>query len=208
VCSPTLGELAAGAEGIGTVRTTFVREIGSTIVEYDPERPPRAARGRAAAVMAHHAGVYLLFLDKAGSPGDRDFVLGGVSIHASRWHHLRERWIAVAGAHGRPVRADVKWSNLNRSGELAGLLADVLVECAVTSFVVVLQTEEARAVEESLFASLNDVYATALTFIAERSQRFLAHHEDYGAIILDQRQKAQDEPRPSLKRPRAVIVGD
>ena len=137
--------------------------------------------------------MYLLFLDEAGAPEDRDFVLGGVAVHASQWHHLRERWIAVAGADGRPVEAEVKWFNLKRTGQLAGLLADVLVESGVSSFVVVLRTKEGRAAAESLFASPDDVYATALMFVAERFQRFLAHHQDYGAIILDERQGAQDE---------------
>lgn len=99
----------------------------------------------------------------------------------------------MAGAEGRPAQAEVKWLNLKDTGRLASQLADVLVECGVTSFVVVLRTDEGDAAAESLFASPQDVYATALMFIAERFQRFLAHRHDYGAIILDQRQKAQDE---------------
>lgn len=137
--------------------------------------------------------MYLLFLDEAGSPGDPDFVLGGVAVEASRWHQLRDAWFAVAGAQGRPIEAEVKWFKLKRSGQLATRLADVLVECGVTSFVVVLRTDEGGVATESLFASPNDVYATALMFIAERFQRFLAHNDDHGAIILDQREGRQDE---------------
>lgn len=137
--------------------------------------------------------MYLLFLDEAGSPEEREFVLGGVAVDASRWHQLRDRWAAVAGAQGRPADAEVKWFKLKRSGQLAGRLADVLVQCDVTSFVVELRTREGRAVAESLFASPDDIYATALMFIAERFQRFLAQREDHGVIILDEREGSQDE---------------
>lgn len=137
--------------------------------------------------------MYLLFLDEAGSPGEPEFILGGVAVDAGRWHQLRDRWVAVAGAHGRPADAEVKWFKLKRSGQLAGQLADVLVESGVTSFAVELHTTQGRAVAGDLFASPNDIYATALMFIAERFQRFLEHQQDYGAIIVDQREGSQDE---------------
>jgi len=137
--------------------------------------------------------VYLLFLDEAGTPAEREFVLGGVAVEVRRWHELRSRWGAVAGAHGRPAEAEVKWVNLNRTGRLASELADVLVECGVTAFVVELRTREGRTAAEALFASPDDVYATALMFIAERFQRFLVHGDDYGAIVLDHREGTQDE---------------
>jgi hypothetical protein len=132
-------------------------------------------------------------LDEAGTPAEREFVLGGVAVDASRWHQLRSRWGAVAGAHGRPAEAEVKWANLKRTGRLANDLADVLVDCAVTAFVVELRTREGRDEAQSLFASPDDIYATALMFIAERFQRFLVHRDDYGAIILDTREGTQDE---------------
>lgn len=137
--------------------------------------------------------VHLLFLDEAGTPVEREFVLGGVAVDASRWHELRSRWGAVASARGRPAEAEVKWVNLSHTGQLANQLADVLVESGVTAFVVELQTREGRTAAEALFASPDDVYATALMFIAERFQRFLVQRDDYGAIILDHREGTQDE---------------
>jgi len=82
---------------------------------------------------------------------------------------------------------------MNAGRQLAKQLADVLVECGVTAFVVVLRTREGRAAAEELFATPDDIYATALMFIAERFQRFLAHRDDYGAVILDHREGTQDE---------------
>lgn len=138
-------------------------------------------------------GVHLLFLDEAGTPGQPLFVLGGVAILADRWPKLRARWRELAGAGGRPPEAEVKWTNVKRNGHLASRLADVLVECGATAFLVELRTEEGLIAAPELFASPEDVYATALMFVAERFQRFLAHHDDYGAIILDQREGTQDE---------------
>lgn len=149
--------------------------------------------------------MYLLFLDEAGNPREREFVLGGVAIEDRGWHQLRDRWTAVAAAHGRPLEAEVKWFKLKRSGDLAGRLADVLVECGATSFVVVLRPAEGRDAAASLFATPDDVYATALTFIAERFQRFLAQQDAYGAIILDQREGTQDE---RLRRFFRRLAGD
>jgi Protein of unknown function (DUF3800) len=142
---------------------------------------------------AYDLPVYLLFLDEAGTPVDREFVLGGVAVDGRRWHELRSRWGTVASAHGRRAEAEVKWVNLNRTGKLANRLADVLAECGVTAFVVELRTREGRTAAPALFASPDDVYATALMFIAERFQRFLVHRSDYGAIILDHREGTQDE---------------
>jgi hypothetical protein len=92
------------------------------------------------------------------------------------------------------VAAEVKWHNLNRTGDLADRLANVLVECGVTAFVVELRKREGQIAEPALFASPEDVYAAALMLIAERFQRFLVHVGDYGAIILDHREGTQDEP--------------
>ncbi len=61
-----------------------------------------------------------------------------------------------------------------------------------TAFLVELRTEEGRSAAPELFASPEDVYATALMFIAERLQRFLAPQR-LRAIILDQREGTQDE---------------
>jgi hypothetical protein len=137
--------------------------------------------------------VHLLFLDESGSPWQPQFVLGGVAIPADRWPELRSRWRELTSAGGRPREAEVKWTNVKRNGYLASRLADLLVECGITAFLVELETEEGRRVAPELFASPEDTYATALMFVAERFQRFLADQGSYGVVILDQREGTQDE---------------
>ncbi len=137
--------------------------------------------------------MHLLFLDESGAPDQPLFGLGGVAIPADRWVTLRARWMALTSADGRPPNAEVKWTNVKRNGRLAGRLADALVQCGVTAFLVELRIAEGRRVAPELLATPDDAYATALTFVAERFQRFLADRDDYGAIVLDQREGTQDD---------------
>jgi hypothetical protein len=137
--------------------------------------------------------VHLLCLDESGTPSQPRFVLGGVAIAAERWPELRSRWRELTSAGGRPPEAEVKWTNVRRNGCLAGKLADLLVECGVTAFLVDVRSDEGRRVAPELFASPEDIYATALMLIAERFQRFLADRDGYGAVVLDQRERTQDE---------------
>ncbi len=139
------------------------------------------------------AAVHLLFLDESGTPHQPLFVLGGVAIPAERWSELRAGWGRLTSANGRPADAEVKWTNVKRNGHLAGSLADLLVQCGATAFVVELHTAQGRRVAPELFASPEEAYATALMFIAERFQRFLDDRDSYGAIVLDQREGTQDE---------------
>jgi hypothetical protein len=137
--------------------------------------------------------VYLLFLDESGTPSAADFVLGGVAIAGERWHQLRTRWIDIKGTSGRPSRSEVKWSRARSTAGLAARLADLLVEYEATAFAVQLRPEEGHRVAPELFKSGEDTYATALMFLAERFQHFLRYRDDYGVIVLDQRDGRQDD---------------
>src|ERR1700760_3320046 len=137
--------------------------------------------------------MYLLFLDESGTPTAADFVLGGVVIAGERWHQLRTRWTDITGTSGRLSRSEVKWSRARSTAGLAGRLADLLVEYEATAFAVQLRPHEGRRVAPELFQTGEDTYATALMFLAERFQHFLRHRDDYGVIVLDQRDGSQDD---------------
>lgn len=137
--------------------------------------------------------MFLLFLDESGEPTSADFVLGGVAIAGERWQYLRARWLQVSTINGRSREAEVKWSRARTGGGLAGRLLDLLVECDATAFATLLRPDEGRRVAPEFFKSGEDTYATALTFVAERFQRFLRNHDDYGVIVLDPRNGKQDD---------------
>ena len=126
-------------------------------------------------------------------PSAADFVLGGVAIAGERWHQLRTRWIDITGTSERLSRSEVKWSRARSRAGLAARLADLLVEYEATAFAVELRPREGRRVAPELFKSGEDTYATALMFLAERFQHFLRHRDDYGVIVLDQRDGRQDD---------------
>lgn len=137
--------------------------------------------------------MYLLFLDESGTPGGTDFVLGGVAIAGDRWHELRRRWNDTRGLGGEYPESEIKWSRVKRSSELIDRLADLLIDCDATAFAVHLRPPEARKLEPELFKSGEHTYATALMFLAERFQYFLAARDDYGAIVIDHRNGTQDD---------------
>ena len=142
--------------------------------------------------------MYLLFLDESGSPEGRTFALGGVAIRADRWQELRNAWIAALDSEGWPHDKEAKWHGI-RTGEVPPALADRLFEnlagTTMTCFVILLRPIAGRRTEglERFFSDEDGTYATALTFIAERFQRFLLVEDSYGAIILDSRRRDVDD---------------
>jgi Protein of unknown function (DUF3800) len=136
--------------------------------------------------------VYLLFLDESGMPGGTDFVLGGVAIAGERWHELRQRWNDTRGLNGESPESEIKWSRVKRNGALIHRLIDLLTECDATAFAAHLRPREARKLAPELFTSGEHTYATALMFLAERFQQFLADRDDYGVIVIDHRNGTQD----------------
>jgi hypothetical protein len=142
--------------------------------------------------------VHLLFLDESGKPGDKAFALGGVAVRADRWHELRDVWQAACSEHGWPHDKEAKWHGI-RSGEVPPALADALFatlcEAPITCFAVVLRPLAGRQVEglARFFEDDEATYTTALTFIAERFQRYLVEDDSYGVIVLDSRQRDVDD---------------
>jgi hypothetical protein len=140
--------------------------------------------------------VYLLFLDESGDPGGKSFALGGVAVRADEWPALRTRWEQALSGQGWPLDKEPKWHGI-QTGEVPPALADALFEAIaaspVTCFVVVLRPIAGRREESRFFESDEDTYATGLTFIAERFQRFLEDHGSYGVIVLDSRRREVDD---------------
>ncbi len=138
--------------------------------------------------------MYLLFLDDSGTPEDQVFALGGFVVKAEDWHVLRQRWDECLTEAGWPLDRELKWFG-TETGEVPPAVADAAYTCLaslpIECFVTVLYPQMTGY--EKFFGSDENTYATALTFIAERYQRFLAHHESYGVIVLDSRRREVDD---------------
>jgi hypothetical protein len=138
----------------------------------------------------------LLFLDESGRPEDACFAVGGIVVRADQWQELRGRWDACLEQANWPSDKELKWSGVKR-GEVPPAVADQVYECIralpITCFVTVLRPDEGKAQEPELFATSEDTYATALTFLAERFQLHLRQHDSYGVIILDSRRREVDD---------------
>jgi hypothetical protein len=138
--------------------------------------------------------MHLLFLDEAGTPGGDEFVLGGIAVSASRWHRLRSRWGELAWEDGRSPDVEVKWSRMQaRNVEPAYRLAALVIEASATAFTVEMRAQAGRKVAPDLFRTAEDIYASALMFLAERFQLFLAREDSYGVIVIDHRNGEQDD---------------
>jgi hypothetical protein len=140
--------------------------------------------------------VHILFLDESGKPSDRTFAVGGVAVAADRWADLRARWEEALAAYGWPTDREAKWHGI-RTGEVPPALADALFaalcDSPITCFVVVLRPLAGRKLNDGWFATDEDTYATALTFIAERFQRFLAVQDSHGIMVIDSRRPDVDD---------------
>lgn len=141
--------------------------------------------------------MYLLFLDESGVPKeDGIFALGGVAIRSDRWSEVKARWQRCLDGHRWPAGRELKWSGI-RSGEVAPAVADDVYECLaglpIHCLATVLYTETTiEEYREKYFRDPDVIYQTALTFTAERYQRFLAHEDSHGAIVLDSRRFEED----------------
>lgn len=140
--------------------------------------------------------MHLLFLDESGKPSDRSFAIGGIAVRADEWSVLRERWQAAMRGQGWPLEREAKWHGI-QSGEVPPNLADALfgaiAASPVTCFVTILRPIAGRRDGSPLFASEEDTYATGLTFLAERFQRFLEDHDSHVVIVLDSRRREVDD---------------
>ncbi len=142
----------------------------------------------------------LLFLDESGKLGEGGlFALGGIARRDRDWPELRDLWHETLAAHGWPLDREVKWHGI-RTGEVPDALADAvfsaLAAAPFTAYVCVMDTDrgpvECPPAEHRFFRSPEDVYATALMFLAERFQHLLAEEDEVGAIVVDSRFREDD----------------
>jgi hypothetical protein len=142
--------------------------------------------------------MHLLFLDESATPREKTFALGGIAIRADRWHELRDAWRTACQAEGWPPDKEAKWHGI-QTGEVPPRVADALFSALagspITCFAVVLRPVAGRQIEDlkRFFRDDESVYATALTFVAERFQRFLAAKGSYEVIVLDSRRREVDD---------------
>jgi Protein of unknown function (DUF3800) len=140
--------------------------------------------------------MHILFLDESGTPSDRTFAVGGVAVPADEWSKLRAAWTYALAKHRWPIDREAKWHGV-RTGGVPPALADdlfgALADAPITCFVVVLRPLAGRKQRDDLFATDEDTYATALTFLAERFQRFLADRDSHGIMVIDSRRPEVDD---------------
>lgn len=144
--------------------------------------------------------MYLLFLDESGKLDQGGlFALGGLVVRDSDWPELRGLWQDTLRGQGWPLDREVKWHGI-RKGEVPPALADAVYAALGAApaqfFVTVLDLDAGPRVfppaEYAYFRSPEDAYATALMFLAERFQHFLAGMDDLGLIVVDNRFKEDD----------------
>jgi hypothetical protein len=140
--------------------------------------------------------VWFLFLDESGRPDQDDlFALGGVAVRDRDWHLLRDKWQGVLREHAWPLDLELKWHGI-RSGAVPPPLADdvfeMLTAAPFTAYVVLLDIEMGRRDFVELFATPEDIYATALMFLSERFQMLLRREDDLGVIVVDSRFREDD----------------
>ena len=139
--------------------------------------------------------MHLLFVDESGKPDERTFAVGGVVIAAQDWQVLQQRWDQALAEHGWPHDREIKWHG-TRTGEVPPPLADsvyaAITGAPVVCHVVLLRPLAGTKAHPEFFESDEDTYATGLMFLAERYQRFLAHHDSHGVMVLDSRRPEVD----------------
>lgn len=140
--------------------------------------------------------MHLLFLDESGKPADKMFAVGGVALRATDWPRARQAWNDALATASWPADKEVKFHG-TRTGEVPPDLADAifaaLAIAPVTCFVTVLRPLAGGQAFPEFFSSPDETYATALMFLAERFNRFLAHADSYGVIVLDSREREADD---------------
>jgi hypothetical protein len=143
--------------------------------------------------------VRLLFLDESGKLGEGGlFALGGIALRDRDWPELRDVWHGTLAAHGWPLDREVKWHGI-RKGEVPPALADAVYSAlAAAPFARTCACWTPTAGRSSsrrasdYFRSPEDVYSTALMFLAERFQHLLAEEDEVGAIVVDSRFREDD----------------
>jgi hypothetical protein len=142
----------------------------------------------------------LLFVDESGKPDQGGlFAVGGIVVAESDWPELRDLWQSTLRQARWPLDREIKWHGI-RKGEVPPALADAVFEtlayAPIRCYVALLDLDrgpaEFPAAEYEYFRSPEDVYATALMFLAERFQHLLAAEDDFGLIVVDSRFREDD----------------
>ena len=144
--------------------------------------------------------MHLLFLDESGQPDHGElFALGGIAIRDAYWPELKALWLDTLRTAGWPLDREVKWHGIRR-GEVPPAVADAVFESLAaapfTCYVAVMDLKRGPRQfppkEYPFFRSPEDVYGTALTFLAERFHHLLQADDDLGMIVLDSRFREDD----------------
>lgn len=144
--------------------------------------------------------MWLLFLDESGKLDQGGlFALGGVAVRDAEWPELRDLWQQTLRGAGWPLDREIKWHGI-RKGEVPPALGDAIFEALaaapVTCYVAVMDLdrgpEEFPTDEHTYFRSAEDVYATALMFLAERFEHLLEAEDEQGLIVVDSRFREGD----------------
>ncbi len=140
--------------------------------------------------------MHLLFLDESGQLSERRFfALGGVAVRDADWPALRDLWQETLAAHGWPAGNEIKWHGI-RTGNVPPALADAVIDAVARSpvrcYVTLLDIELGATEAPDFFTTDEDVYATALMFLAERFQMLIRSADDVGMIVVDSRFREDD----------------
>jgi hypothetical protein len=144
--------------------------------------------------------VHLLFLDESGRLDHGGlFALGGVAVRDADWAVLKALWQGTLREHRWPLEREVKWHGIRKGGvppALADALFVALGAAPFTTYVVVMDLDAGPEVfppdEHAYFRSSEDVYGTALMFLAERFHHLLTSEDDFGIIVVDSRVEEKD----------------
>lgn len=144
--------------------------------------------------------MHLLFADESGRLDQGGlFALGGVAVRDADWAVLKALWQETLRAGGWPLDREVKWHGI-RKGDVPPALADAVFETLAgapfTCYVVVMDLDAGPKIfppdEHAYFRSEEDVYGTALMFLAERFHHLLTAEDDVGLILIDSRFREKD----------------
>ncbi len=144
--------------------------------------------------------MHLLFLDESGRLDHNElFALGGVAVRDEDWPALRTLWHETLRHAGWPLDREVKWHGI-RKGEVPPALADAVfaalavapVTCYVTLIDPVGGAEAYPPSQYHYFRSREDVYGTAIMFLAERFEHLLEREGEMGLIVVDSRFREDD----------------
>jgi hypothetical protein len=144
--------------------------------------------------------VRLLFLDESGRLDQGGlFALGGIAVRDAEWRDLREIWQRTLREHRWPLDREVKWHGI-RKGEVPPVLADAVFEALAgapfIAYAVLMDLDrgprEFPPATHPFFRSPEDVYGTALMFLAERFHHLLREEDECGLIVVDSRFREDD----------------